>query len=62
MIFPETYCRYEDANLKTGGKLWVKFPNGHEAPIDVIPTQEGIAALGYKRENEAKHIKVLGHR
>lgn len=49
--------KYEDPNQKESGRLWVKYENGHEAPLEPKLGAGYMVALGYRRCSEADHIK-----
>eukprot|EP00775_Hariotina_reticulata_P005853 gene5853-6094_t len=47
--------RYDDPANKAGGQVWVKYENGHEAPLE--GRSNNAAALGYRRCTEADQIR-----
>eukprot|EP00879_Flechtneria_rotunda_P013463 GHRR01014057.1.p1 GENE.GHRR01014057.1~~GHRR01014057.1.p1 ORF type:complete len:149 (+),score=48.25 GHRR01014057.1:270-716(+) len=46
--------KYESQLMKEGGQVWVRYSNGHEAPLE---GRSNAAALGYRRCTEADHIR-----
>lgn len=50
-------CRYESADDKQTGRIWVKYENGHEAPLEPKLNAGFMSSLGYRKCSEADHIR-----
>uniref|UniRef100_A0A7S2QTP5 Uncharacterized protein n=1 Tax=Chlamydomonas chlamydogama TaxID=225041 RepID=A0A7S2QTP5_9CHLO len=49
--------KYENPEQKETGRVWVKYENGHEAPLEPKLGAGYMSALGYRRCSEADHIR-----
>ena len=49
--------RYESSDDKSTGRVWVKYENGHEAPLEPKLNAGFMSALGYRKCSEADHIR-----
>ncbi|KAG1679320.1 hypothetical protein FOA52_009352 [Chlamydomonas sp. UWO 241] len=49
--------KYESAEQKETGRVWVRYQNGHEAPLEPRLGAGLMSALGYRRCSEADHIR-----
>ncbi|GLC45026.1 hypothetical protein PLESTB_001460700 [Pleodorina starrii] len=49
--------KYEAADDKSSGRVWVKYENGHEAPLEPKLNAGFMSALGYRKCSEADHIR-----
>lgn len=43
--------------MKESGRLWVRYDNGHEAPLEPRQGAGHIEVLGYRRCPDADHIR-----
>ncbi|KAF5838738.1 hypothetical protein DUNSADRAFT_2282 [Dunaliella salina] len=48
---------YENLENKETGRVWVRYENGHEAPLEPKLGAGFMTQLGYRRCPEADHIK-----
>ncbi|KAG2491302.1 hypothetical protein HYH03_010308 [Edaphochlamys debaryana] len=49
--------KYESADDKQTGRVWVKYENGHEAPLEPKLNAGFMSALGYRKCSDADHIR-----
>ncbi|PNW75125.1 hypothetical protein CHLRE_12g513650v5 [Chlamydomonas reinhardtii] len=49
--------KYESADDKQTGRIWVKYENGHEAPLEPKLNAGFMSSLGYRKCSEADHIR-----
>lgn len=49
--------KYEDPENKETGRVWVKYENGHEAPLEPKLGAGFMTSLGYRKCSEADHIR-----
>ncbi|PNH11681.1 hypothetical protein TSOC_001439 [Tetrabaena socialis] len=49
--------KYESTEDKQTGRVWVKYENGHEAPLEPKLGAGFMASLGYRKCSEADHIR-----
>lgn len=49
--------KYENPEQKETGRVWVKYENDHEAPLEPKLGAGYMSALGYRRCSEADHIR-----
>mmetsp|Transcript_18659 Transcript_18659/g.52455 ORF Transcript_18659/g.52455 Transcript_18659/m.52455 type:complete len:143 (-) Transcript_18659:486-914(-) len=49
--------KYENLENKETGRVWVRYENGHEAPLEPKLGAGFMTQLGYRRCPEADHIK-----
>lgn len=49
--------KYENPEQKETGRVWVKYDNAHEAPLEPRLGAGYMSALGYRRCSEADHIR-----
>mmetsp|Transcript_4094 Transcript_4094/g.10256 ORF Transcript_4094/g.10256 Transcript_4094/m.10256 type:complete len:147 (-) Transcript_4094:161-601(-) len=49
--------KYENPDQKETARVWVKYENGHEAPLEPKLGAGFMSQLGYRRCSEADHIR-----
>lgn len=49
--------RFEEPENKESGRVWVRYSNSHEAPLEPKLGAGYMAQLGYRRCSEADHIR-----
>uniref|UniRef100_A0A7S0V546 Uncharacterized protein n=1 Tax=Polytomella parva TaxID=51329 RepID=A0A7S0V546_9CHLO len=49
--------KYDSPEAKETGRVWVKYENGHEAPLEPRLGSGFMNQLGYRRCGEADHIR-----
>ncbi|KAJ9533756.1 hypothetical protein QJQ45_026783, partial [Haematococcus lacustris] len=49
--------KYENVEQKLGGRVWVRYENGSEAPLEPKLGAGVMSSLGYRRCSEAVHIQ-----
>ena len=47
--------KYEDPEKKEGGRIWARYDDGREAPMEA--TLVGVATMGYRRAEEHQFIE-----
>lgn len=54
---PSSCLRFEEPENKESGRIWVKYANGHEAPLEPKLAAGYMSQLGYRKCSEADHIR-----